>query len=214
MPYIYTLGAKTTFDGYTPMRALVFDFPADDKVLDISDEFMFGPSLLVAPVTDAGATSRDVYLPKGSDWYDFWTGERIAGGQTIHRDAPLSVLPLYVRAGSILPLGPEEEYTGQYPLAPMELRIYPGADGDAKLYDDDGLTYAYEKGQYVWISMHWNDGAHTLTLDSQSGRLAGAPGKQDFHITIVRPGHGVGEAAEGGDQGIVYTGQAQQVQLK
>lgn len=214
MPYIYTVGAKTTFDGYTPMRALAFDFASDSKALDISDEFMFGPSLLVAPVTDAGATSRDVYLPKGTDWYDFWTGQRIAGGQTIHRDAPLAVLPLYVRAGSILTLGPEEEYTGEYPSAPTELRIYPGADGDAKLYNDDGLTYGYEKGQYAWIPMHWDDASRTLTLEARQGQLAGAPVGKDFHIILVKPGHGTGEAVEDGDQRVAYTGTSKLVRVE
>ncbi len=95
----------------------------------------------------AGATGRDVYLPAGADWYDFWTGARLHGGQTVHRDAPLDVLPLYVRAGTVLPLGAEEQYTGQYPDAPIELRVYPGSDGEVNLYDDDGTTYRYEKGE-------------------------------------------------------------------
>lgn len=214
MPYIYTLGAKTTFDGYTPMRSLAFDFASDSKALDISDEFMFGPALLVAPVTEEGATSREVYLPRGTDWYDFWTGKRIAGGKTVHREAPLDVLPLYVRAGSILPMGPEEEYTGEYPAAAMELRVYPGADGDAKLYSDDGLTYGYEKGQYAWIPMHWDDAAHTLRIDARQGQLAGAPGGAEFHITVVKPGRGVGEAASTKNQRLAYTGAAEQVRVK
>ncbi|MGC1361258.1 MAG: TIM-barrel domain-containing protein [Silvibacterium sp.] len=213
MPYIYTLAAKTTFDGYTPMRALAFDFAADSKALDINDEFMFGPSLLVAPVTVEGATSRDVYLPKGGDWYDFWTGQRIAGGQTIHRDAPLGVLPFYVRAGSILPLGPEEEYTGEHPSAPVELRIYPGADGDARLYYDDGLTYGYEKGQYAWVPMHWSDASHTLTIGSRQGQFTGASGGQEFHVTLVAPGHGTGETVANGDHSLTYSGVSQQARF-
>jgi alpha-D-xyloside xylohydrolase len=213
MPYIYTLAARTTFDGYTPMRALAFDFGTDSKALDISDEFMFGPSLLVAPVTEAGATSRDVYLPKGADWYDFWTGQRIGGGQTIHRDAPLSVLPLYVRAGSILPLGPEEEYTGEHPSAPVELRIYPGADGDARLYYDDGLTYSYEKGAYAWLPMRWSEASHTLTLEARQGQLASPQDGVEFHVTIVAPEHGIGEAVADGDRSAKYTGTSQQLRF-
>ena len=147
MPYIYAMASRTTFDGHTPMRGLAFDFREDTKALNISDEFLFGPSLLVAPVMAAGATGRDVYLPAGADWYDFWTGARLHGGQTVHRDAPLDVLPLYVRAGTVLPLGAEEQYTGQYPDAPIELRVYPGSDGEVNLYDDDGTTYRYEKGE-------------------------------------------------------------------
>jgi alpha-D-xyloside xylohydrolase len=217
MPYIYTLGAKTTFDGYTPMRALAFDFLSDSKAIDIKDEFMFGPALLVAPVTEEGATSREVYLPKGTDWYDFWTGKRIVGGQTIRREAPLDVLPLYVRAGSILPIGPEEEYTGEYPAAPMELRVYPGADGDAKLYNDDGLTYGYEKGQYAWIPMHWDDAAKTLTIAAREGQVARAPAGEEFDITVVKAGRGVGEAVSKepkGNQRVAFTGAAAQVRVK
>lgn len=212
MRYIYMLAAKTTFDGYTPMRALAFDFASDEKALDISDEFMFGPALLVAPVTERGATSRDVYLPKGADWYDFWTGQRIAGGQSIHRDAPLAVLPLYVRAGSILPLGPEEEYTNEYPSAPIELRIYPGADGDAKLYDDDGLTFNYEKGKYSWTPMHWIDASRTLVFEERQGQFAGAS-NTEFRIVIVAPGHGTGEAAATDGQKEVYRGKALKVRF-
>jgi alpha-D-xyloside xylohydrolase len=190
------------------MRALVFDFPNDNKVLDISDEFMFGPSLLVAPVTEEGATSRDVYLPKGTDWYDFWTGQRITGGQKIHRDAPLAVLPLYVRAGSILPLGPEEEYAGEHPDAPVELRIYAGADGATGLYFDDGATYSYEKGQYAWVPIQWSDISRTLTIGPSRGSFAGTPANQEFHITLVAPDHGVGEEVGKVDQTLIYgTGQ-------
>jgi alpha-D-xyloside xylohydrolase len=213
MPYIYALAAKTTFDNYTPMRALAFDFAADSKALDISNEFMFGPSLLVAPITEAGAVSRDVYLPEGTDWYDFWTGRRIAGGQTIHRDAPLDVLPLYVRAGSILPLGPEEEYTNEHPAAPIELRIYPGADGNASLYYDDGLTYDYENGQHAWLPLHWSDASHTLTLDARQGQFPGAPESQEFHVTLVAPGHGIGEAVSRADRSLTYQGIPLQAQF-
>jgi alpha-D-xyloside xylohydrolase len=211
MPYIYTLAAKTTFNSYTPMRALAFDFATDGKALDINDEFMFGPSLLVAPVTEAGATSREVYLPRGTEWYDFWTGQRVAGGQTIHRDAPLNVLPLYVRAGSLLTLGPEEEYVDEHPSAPVELRIYTGADGDAEFYNDDGVTYGYEKGQRTWVPMHWNDSSRTLTLKARQGQFAGTPAVRSFHVVIVMPGHGTGEGIVEADRRLTYTGGAQQI---
>jgi alpha-D-xyloside xylohydrolase len=188
MPYIYSLAARTTMEGYTPMRALAFDFPGDEKAIDLPDEFMFGPSLLVAPVTYPGATSRDVYLPKGADWYDYWTGKRVAGGQTIHRDAPIAVLPLYVRAGTILPLGPEEEYTGEHPGAPIELRIYPGTNADTKLYNDNGITYDYESAQFTWTPIHWDNASGTLSLAARQGQFDGAPAAQDFNITLVSGG--------------------------
>jgi alpha-D-xyloside xylohydrolase len=211
MPYIYTLAARTTLDGYTPMRSLAFDFRDDAKAIDISDEFMLGPALLVAPVTDAGATARTVYLPRGTDWYDFWTGQRIAGGQTINRAAPLSVLPLYVRAGTVLPLGPEEEYAGQHPDAPVELRIYAGANADGDLYQDDGLTYNYEKRQFAWTPIHWDDTTRTLSLGAQRGHFPGNPARQDFRVTIVTPQHGIGEAVTTGDRSVTYSGTSRQL---
>jgi alpha-D-xyloside xylohydrolase len=214
MPYIYSLAAKTAFENYTPMRALAFDFASDSRVLDISDEFMFGPSLLVAPVTAQGATSRDVYLPKGADWYDFWTGRRMTGGQTIHRDAPLGLLPLYVRAGSVLPLGPEEEYTGEHPSAPVELRIYRGADGDTGLYHDDGTTYDYEKGQFAWLPLHWADASRTLTLGTRQGPFTDGASHEDFHVVLVSPGHGVGEGVTPGGRRLSYAGESQQIHLQ
>jgi alpha-D-xyloside xylohydrolase len=206
MPYIYAMAARTTFDGYTPMRALVFDFPSDPKALDINNEYMFGPALLVAPVTAAAATARDVYLPAGTDWYDFWTGQRYTGGQTVHRAAPLETLPLYVRAGSILPMGPEEDYTDQHPNAPIELRIYPGDDGDAKLYSDDGLTYDYEKGQSSWLPISWNNASRILIMGARQGQFPGLPQDQQFILTIVGPGHGVGESATTSGRRLTYSG--------
>ncbi len=206
MPYIYAMAARTTFDNYTPMRALVFDFPSDPRVLNIGNEYMFGPALLVAPVTRPDATTRNVYLPKGTDWYDFWTGRRYAGGQVIHRAAPLSMLPLYVRAGSILPMGPEEQYTGEYPNAPIELRIYPGKDGNASLYFDDGSTYNYQDGQYAWLPMHWNNATRVLTLESCKGSFPGLPSQRTFFATVVRPGHAVGEAMTPHGRRLIYKG--------
>lgn len=206
MPYIYAMAARTTFGGYTPMRALVFDFPNDGKALDIPDEFMYGPALLVAPVTEQGATGRDVYLPKGADWYDFWTGERFTGGEKIHREAALNVLPLYVKAGSVLPLGPEEEYTGEHAGAPVELRVYPGADGATALYYDDGTTYSYEKGAYAWVPVRWNDATRTLTIDARQGQLAKAGDGQRFDVTVVGTGRGVGEGVAAGQRSVTYHG--------
>jgi alpha-D-xyloside xylohydrolase len=198
LPYLYTLAARTTFEGYTPMRALAFDFPMDHNALDISDQFMLGPSLLVAPVTNAGAVNRSVYLPAGADWYDFWSGTKFAGGKLVLRRTPLSIMPLYVRAGTILPLGPAVEYTGQAPDAPIELRIYPGSDATFKLYEDDGITYDYEKGSYSWIPIRWNDRSKTLTLGAREGSFPGEPSTRTFRIVVVSPGHGVGEGLSRG----------------
>jgi alpha-D-xyloside xylohydrolase len=210
LPYIYTLAAMTTFDGYTPMRALAFDFRTDGAALDATNEFMMGPSLLAAPVTRAGADSRDVYLPAGTDWFDFWTGERTNGGQTIRRATPLATMPVYVRAGSILPMGPEVEYSNQKPADPIELRVYPGSDGSFRLYEDDGTTYDYEKGANAWIPMHWDDATRTLTLGARQGQFPGMLAARMFQVVLVRPGHGIGESATTG-RDVLYSGSALEI---
>jgi alpha-D-xyloside xylohydrolase len=144
---------------------LFMDFPADPKVADIPDEYMYGPAFLVAPVTEQGATHRTVYLPAGCDWYNYWTNERLHGGQTIVVDAPIDTLPLLVRAGSIVPLGSEVESTKQ---TIASLRVYPGANGSFSLYDDDGKTYAYEKGGGSSTKLTWDDAAHQLRHEGTS----------------------------------------------
>ena len=162
MPYIYTLGYTTHETGAPFMRGLFMDFPDDPNVANIGDEYMFGPALLVAPVTEQGMTSRKVYLPAGTDWYNFWTNERVHGGQTITVDAPIDIIPLFVRAGSILPLGVPVESTNQK-QAIAKIRVYPGADGNALLYQDDGTTYDYEKGDFKLTHLHWEDATSKLT---------------------------------------------------
>jgi len=168
LPYIYSLSYHTYETGAPSMRALFMDFPNDPHVSDLRDEYMFGPAFLVAPVTDQGSTSRKVYLPAGADWYNYWTNERIKGGQTITVDAPIDKLPLFVRAGSILPLGEPIESTSQTQKI-AKLRIYPGADADFTLYDDDGTTYAYEKGADRITKLHWDNASRKL---SHSGAQA------------------------------------------
>jgi len=162
LPYIYSLAHKTYETGAPFMRALFMDFPNDPKVADLSDEYMFGPAFLVAPVTEQGVTSRMVYLPAGADWYNYWTNERVHGGQTIRVDAPIETLPLFVRAGSIILLGEPIENTTQ-PQKIAKLRVYPGADADLTLYQDDGETYAYEKGVRSITNLHWNEAGQQLT---------------------------------------------------
>jgi alpha-D-xyloside xylohydrolase len=167
LPYTYSLAFSSYQTGAPYMRALFMDFPKDDRIAGIGDEYMFGPAFLVAPVTDQGATSRNVYLPAGVEWYDFWTNERFKGGQTIRVSAPIDTIPLFVRAGSILPLGKEIENAEQKQDI-AKVRVYPGADGDFLLYDDDGKTYAYEKGNSHITHLHWNDVEGKLT-DEGSG---------------------------------------------
>jgi alpha-glucosidase/alpha-D-xyloside xylohydrolase len=182
LPYIYSLGYRTYQTGAPFMRALFMDFGSDPNVANIGDEYMFGPALLVAPVTEQGSTSREVYLPAGNDWYDFWTNKRIAGGKHITVAAPIDTIPLFVRAGSILPLGAAIESTDQ-PQAIERVRVYPGADGDFALYSDDGKTYAYEQGDYRLTRLHWDDKAHELTF---AGAEAWDSRRTDV-IEIIQP---------------------------
>ncbi len=213
LPYIYSVAWMTTSKGYTPMRALVMDFPFDHNALDISDQFMFGPALLVNPVTAAGATTRALYLPAGGNWFDFWTGESQRGGRTIVPPALIETIPLYVRAGSILPMGPDLQWTSEKPADPIELRIYPGADGELTLYEDDGASYAYERGQHSTIPIHWNDANGTLTLGARSGSFPGMLAQRTFDIVLIRKGLGLGGAVTKPDRVVKYDGTAITVQV-
>jgi alpha-D-xyloside xylohydrolase len=163
LPYIYSLGYEINQTGAPMlMRGLFLDFGNDPNVANIGDEYMFGPALLVAPVTEQGATSKRVYLPAGTDWYNFWTNERMKGGQWITTAAPIDTIPLFVRAGSILPLGGPIESTNEK-QAIAKVKVYAGADGDFALYGDDGRTYAYENGSFQLTKMHWSQAARKLT---------------------------------------------------
>jgi alpha-glucosidase (family GH31 glycosyl hydrolase) len=150
------------------MRALFMDFPTDAKVANLTDEYMFGPALLVAPVVEQGATKRDVYLPAGTNWYNYWTNEKLHGGQTVTVNAPIDTIPLFVKAGSILPLGAPVESTHDR-QAIEKVKVYPGADAQFVLYNDDGTTYAYEKGETKITNLKWDDATGKLT---QSGAPA------------------------------------------
>jgi alpha-D-xyloside xylohydrolase len=164
MPYIYSLGYKTWQTGAPFMRALPLDFPDDAKVADLRDEYMFGPAFLVAPITEQGAVSREVYLPAGSDWFNYWTDEKLKGGQTVTVQAGIETIPLFVRAGSIVPLGSAVESTHET-QAIEKVKVYAGADANFTLFSDDGRTYAYEKGFGSITKLHWDDAAHKLTHD-------------------------------------------------
>lgn len=167
MPYVYSLGYNTYKTGAPFMRALFMDFPDDPNTATIGDEYMFGPAFLVAPVTEQGMTIRNVYLPAGADWYSFWTNQRYHGGELVKVDAPIDVIPLFVRAGSIVPFGSEIESTAQEQKI-AKVRVYPGADGDFSLYSDDGTTYAYESGEFKITRMHWDDAARKFTHEGAS----------------------------------------------
>ena len=206
MPYIYSEAWQVTSAHGTLMRPLVMDWRNDVEAQNTGDEYLFGPAILVSPVTTQGATSRTVYLPQAG-WYDFWTGEKVEGGRHIQADAPLSKLPLYVRAGSIVPLGPAMEWTTEKPADPIELRIYPGADGDFTLYEDENDNYNYEKGAHATIALHWDDGAKTLTVGSREGSFPGMLAERRFRVVVVAKGHGVGIGESGtAEATVVYKG--------
>lgn len=172
MPYIYSLGYRAHETGAPFMRGLFMDFGDDPHTADIRDEFMFGPALLIAPVVEQGQTTRDVYLPAGTDWYDFWTNQRVRGGQTIHAHAPIDRIPIFVRAGSILPMGAPILSTNEHQSI-AELRVYPGADGSFDLYSDDGTTYAYESGNFELTHLRWNEAARALEHSGASAWKSG-----------------------------------------
>jgi alpha-D-xyloside xylohydrolase len=218
IPYIYSLAWKVTNDNYTIMRALPFDFLADTATYTINNQYMFGPSFLVNPVVeplyywpnnvkiDSSACTRNVYLPKGTEWVDFWTGKRYIGGKNIKADASFETMPIFVRAGSIIPMGPFIQYSTEK-SDPLEIRIYTGADGEFTLYEDENDTYNYEKGVYSLVSFNWNNTQKTLTISDRKGEFPGMLKIRTFNIVIVSETIAKGvENTETPDKTIVYSG--------
>jgi len=223
LPYDYSLGAKVTMDNYTIMRSLAFDFRKDTAVYTIPDEYMFGPAFLANPVTEQlysndpsgpSTKTRKVYLPKGADWFDFWTGKKLSGGQTLDAAAPIDIMPLYVKAGSVLPMGKVMEWATQKLEDIIELRIYPGADGSFTLYEDANDTYNYEKGEYATFTFKWNDAAGILSITARKGSFPGMLQKRIFNVVVVNETKGVGVAeTRQADKVITYDGKATSVKL-
>lgn len=191
LPYIYSAAWSVTNRGGTIMRALPLEFPNQPRLQQIQDQFMFGQSLLISPVTEEGATKRDVYLPAGEDWVDFWTGQHLAGGQTIETSARLDRIPIYVREGSIIALGPPAQ-SAEDTQGPLEIRVYPGKDADLELYEDHGDGYEYENGQRTTIPVHWDDRRELLSIGSTVGYFQGMRKRRTFRIVRVGVDHGTG----------------------
>ncbi len=214
LPYIYSLAGKTTLDNYTMMRSLAFDFRNDPNVYSIPDQYMFGPAFLVNPVTAQGEKSRKVYLPKAATWYDFWTGKELKGGKTLDAAAPVDIMPLYVRAGSIIPMGPEVEYANQKTGKPFELRIYPGANGQFKVYEDENDNYNYEKGQFATFTISWNDKTRELSISDTKGQFPNMLKQHTYNVVLVKGDHGsnTGITAKT-DKTVTYEGKAIVVKL-
>lgn len=181
LPYIYSMADAQTRSGFSMARPFAFDFPSDRLVFDIKDQYMFG-NIMVCPVTDPGVDSREIYLPAGADWYDFWAGKRYAGGEKISADAPLNQLPLFVKAGSIIPTTAPAEFAAASVAQPVTLNIYPGQDAEFTLYDDSGDSYDFEKGEFIRIRMSWNDSKGELTISNAEGSYPEAPKERKMTI--------------------------------
>lgn len=211
MPYIYSLAGMVTQDDYTIMRALVMDFPDDKKVRDIQDQYMFGPSILVNPVTEYKAQSREVYLPQANGWYDFWTGEFYEGGQNIEADAPLETMPLYVKAGAIIPFGPALQYATEKPADTIQLRVFTGDDGKFTLYEDENDNYNYEDGDFSTIDFIWNESEQTLVIDDIQGSFPGMLKERTIKVVFVDESN-TNQAQFKVSKTIVYSGEKTTVQ--
>jgi alpha-D-xyloside xylohydrolase len=182
------------------------DFREDTRAQNIGDQVLFGPAILVNPVTEPGAATRLLYLPNAK-WFDFWTGAAIQGGRTLDAPSPIDRMPLYIRAGSILPLGPDLQYAAEKPADPIELRVYRGANGTFTLYEDENESYDYEKGVHATIPFSWNESGHTLTIGDRTGTFPGMPGNRTFRIVFVTENHGVGGGlTENADKTVSYSG--------
>jgi alpha-D-xyloside xylohydrolase len=226
LPYLYSISWEVTSQQSSMMRALVMDFASDKQALDINDEFMVGKSLLVSPVTEpmywknkqSGAKtmmvedfsivkSKEVYLPKGADWFDFWTGDYMPGGQKVAKEVPLDILPLYVKAGSIVPWGPAVQYADEKKWDNLEIRVYEGANGEFVLYEDENDNYNYKNGVYSTIRFSWNNKKKTLTIEDRKGSFPGMIANRTFNIVFVNSEQGIGaELSVAYDYVVSYSG--------
>jgi alpha-D-xyloside xylohydrolase len=226
LPYIYSTSWDVTANQSSMMRAVMMDFPNDKNALDINDEYLFGKSLLVSPVTHAmylkpvvngrdttyaqdfsNVKAKETYLPAGTGWFDFWTGEKLPGGTKTSKETPIDIIPLYVKAGSVIPIGPDVQYAEEKKWDNLEIRIYPGANGRFVLYEDENDNYNYEKGAYSTITFTWDDAKRTLTISDRKGSFPGMMQNRKFNIIIVSTGKGVGEnTSNQADKIIAYEG--------
>lgn len=230
LPYLYSTTWEVTDKSGSIIRPLMMDFPQDKKVLDMDTEYMFGHSFLVRPVTDSLYTWQDakrnghqknmhkvgtteVYLPEGARWFDFWTGQMLEGGQTIQREVPIDIMPVYVRAGSIIPWGPAVQYATEKDWNDLEIRVYPGTDGYFTLYEDEKDNYNYEKGAYSTIPFHWDEATRTLTIGEREGNFPGMLENRRFRIILADGKSGAGDKPLKGGKTVSYTGRKISIKL-
>ncbi len=229
LPYLYSIAGWTTQQDYTMLRALPFDFRNDPGAREVGDEFMLGPAFLVCPVYEPSSYgpkstpiegaphTRSVYLPAGSEWFDFWTDRRMPGGHIVSVDAPLDRIPVFVRAGSVVPMGPVRQHTAEAPDAPLELHVYAGRDSSFTLYEDAGDGYDYEQGAFATVEIRWDERAHRLTIGERAGAYRGMPDERAMTVTFHPISHGAGAPATAeqslGIHEFRYVGRAVELQL-
>ena len=215
MPYIYSLAGMATHNDYTIMRGLVMDFGSDKNVLTINDQYMFGPSFLINPVTEYKARSRKVYLPANTRWYDFHSGIYYEGGQTIQAAAPYTDIPIFIKEGSIIPCGPEIQYTNEKPADTLRIFVFTGGDGSFTLYEDEGTNYNYEQGKFSTIKMNYNETKKELSFEKRQGAFNGMSAQRTFEVLFIdkQKPSGINFQSEP-DAIISYDGSAQTLKRK
>lgn len=233
LPYIYSAAGDCVQNSGSMMRALVMDYASDKKASRLNDEYLFGRNILVKPITDPMYTWKDskkkghtiypdvkkasapvnVYLPKGNKWYDFWSNAVYEGGQDVQRLCPIDIMPVFIKAGTILPFGPEVQYSSEKPWDELEIRVYPGADGTFTLYEDEGDNYNYEKGKFSEIRFSWDEASHSLSIAPRKGSFKGMLQNRKFHVVLVGADSGVGDMPMKACKTVEYGGKALKVQL-
>jgi alpha-D-xyloside xylohydrolase len=185
MPYLYSMAGWVHLKDYTMMRGLIMDFNGDWQVTNIKDQWMFGPALMVCPVAHYKAPNRSVYFPKQTGWYNLYSGEYVEGGQSLIVDAPYERIPVFVREGSIIPFGPEIQYSDEKPAELINLYVYAGKDGQFMLYEDEGVNYNYEKGKYATIDITYDDSSKTITFGKRNGQFNGMLKQRRFNVVLI-----------------------------
>ena len=213
MPYLYSMTGWVHFKDYTMMRGMIMDFEKDSKVYNLTDQYMFGPAFMVCPVAYYKMRNRNVYFPAACGWYDFYTGKYMAGGQTVNVDAPYERIPLFVRAGSIIPFGPDMQYSDEKKPELINLYIYEGADGNFQLYEDEGTNYDYEKGQCATIDFSFNNSTKTLTIGDRHGNFDGMLKNRRFNVVLVGKNNAQGFDMNAKGKIVDYAGSKVIVQL-
>ena len=229
LPYIYSTAWEITQNDASLMRPLFADFAEDKHTHDLNTEFLFGKSILVAPVLEPQYTigkdidakvdfnqikSTKVYLPSGCEWYDFWTNEKISGGKSVNKETPIDIMPIYIKAGSILPFGPKVQYAKEKKDAPLEIRIYPGKNATFTLYEDEGDNYNYEKGNYSTIDFKWDNSTSTLSIGQRNGNFNGMLKERRFKVVLASTKSGIGmEENDSLSEIVNYNGKAVSVKL-